>query len=95
MQLTRTAFSGSGRAAKGDHIVDPRIGRPVRHRRSAWALAPTATQADALSTALMIMSDAAIVRLCSAHPEFGAYATDQQGQTMAIRQTPRHLKPES
>jgi thiamine biosynthesis lipoprotein len=38
------------------HIIDPRSGEPVRHRLvSATVIAPTAMQADALSTALMVL----------------------------------------
>ena len=38
------------------HIIDPRTGEPVRHRlASVTVIAPTAMQADALSTALMVL----------------------------------------
>lgn len=38
------------------HIIDPRRGEPVRHHLvSATVIAPTAMQADALSTALMVL----------------------------------------
>jgi thiamine biosynthesis lipoprotein len=38
------------------HIIDPRSGEPVRHGLlSATVIAPTAMQADALSTALMVL----------------------------------------
>ncbi len=56
VQLRERATGGSGIGVQGNHIVDPR--RKVlesRHRR-AWALADTATLADALSTAAMTMS---------------------------------------
>jgi len=39
IQAKRRAFSASG-TQKGDHIVDPRTGQPVRFRRAAWASAP-------------------------------------------------------
>jgi thiamine biosynthesis lipoprotein len=38
IQAKRRAFSASGKQ-KGDHIVDPRTGRPARFRRAAWASA--------------------------------------------------------
>ncbi|MBN1556713.1 MAG: FAD:protein FMN transferase [Lentisphaerae bacterium] len=37
------------------HILDPRTGRPVRGMASVTVLAPTAAEADALSTALFVM----------------------------------------
>jgi thiamine biosynthesis lipoprotein len=40
----RRAFSASG-TQKGDHIVDPRTGQPVRFRRAAWASAPVSALA--------------------------------------------------
>ena len=50
-------MSGSGIAVKGDHILDPRNGEPVRARARAWALASTAAESDALSTACMVLSE--------------------------------------
>ena len=38
------------------HIVDPRTGRPVDHVRSATVVAPHATDAGALATALCVMT---------------------------------------
>ncbi len=55
IDLTNRAVSGSG-LKKGRHIIDPRTGSPVEKRSAAWSLANTAAQADALSTALMIMT---------------------------------------
>lgn len=41
------------------HTIDPRSGRPIRHRlASVTVLAPTAAEADALATALMVMGPA-------------------------------------
>lgn len=37
------------------HIVDPRSGKPVEFEGSVTVVAPTAAQADALSTALLVM----------------------------------------
>ena len=43
--------SGSGLAVKGEHLVDPRTGHVAARRARAWAVAPDAATADALSTA--------------------------------------------
>lgn len=56
--LRDRALAGSGIALHGQHIIDPRTGLPATHRPAAWAHAPSAAVADALSTALMVMSDA-------------------------------------
>ncbi len=55
--LTHTSFSGSGIAVKGNHILDPRTGLPASRKNRAWALADTAAESDALSTACMVLSE--------------------------------------
>jgi FAD:protein FMN transferase len=55
--LTHTSLSGSGLAVKGQHVLDPRTGRPALRQNRAWALADTATESDALSTACMVLSE--------------------------------------
>lgn len=52
----RLAVSGSGTAQRGSHVLDPRTGEPAA-RTSAWAFAPTAAEADAWSTAAMVLRD--------------------------------------
>lgn len=61
--LERCSLSGSGVAVKGQHILDPRTGLPGSHRNRAWALADTAAESDALSTACMILDEEAIARV--------------------------------
>jgi thiamine biosynthesis lipoprotein len=70
--LRDRALSGSGTEVKGEHIVDPRTGRPARGHRAAWASHPSAAAADALSTAFMVMTTAGVETLCGRHPEIGA-----------------------
>jgi thiamine biosynthesis lipoprotein len=55
--LRHTSLSGSGLAVKGNHILDPRTGQPVLRQNRAWALADTAAESDALSTACMVLSE--------------------------------------
>ena len=62
--LDAGALSGSGQLLHGEHIVDPRTGRPVALGHAAWSIAPTAVVADALSTAFMLMSADEIAALC-------------------------------
>jgi FAD:protein FMN transferase len=62
------ALSGSGRVLKGDHVLDPRTGLAVRKNAAAWAIAPQAAVADALSTAFMVMSSGEVETCCQSLP---------------------------
>lgn len=70
--------SGSGtqffirRGRRYGHILDPRTGRPAEALYSATVIAPTAAQADALSTAFYVMGPAEVEKYCTAHPEISA-----------------------
>jgi len=72
LRLKNEALSGSGKQVKGDHILDPRTGYPVRGRLAAWSIAPTAAVADALSTAFMVLSTEEVMDVCRANPEYSA-----------------------
>ncbi|MEW6250443.1 MAG: FAD:protein FMN transferase [Planctomycetota bacterium] len=63
VEVQNEALSGSGQLPHDRHIIDPQTGRPVE-TRAAWAVAPTAADADALSTAFMLMPPAAVAALC-------------------------------
>jgi thiamine biosynthesis lipoprotein len=58
--LKDESLSGSGLAVKGKHIFDPRTGQPARRQNRAWALADSAAESDALSTAAMVLNDGEI-----------------------------------
>ncbi len=62
--LRDAALSGSGRTLHGAHIVDPRAGTAAAGHLAAWALAPSAALADGLSTAAMVLDEAAIRQVC-------------------------------
>jgi thiamine biosynthesis lipoprotein len=66
--LEGRALSGSG-VQKGQHIIDPRKLKPVEGKLAAWASAPDAATADALSTAFMIMNPDEIRQYCLSHPD--------------------------
>jgi thiamine biosynthesis lipoprotein len=70
IDLIHGAISGSG-LKKGQHIIDPRSGRPVRNKQAAWVFAPEAGEADALSTAFMIMTADEIRSYCAKYPVSG------------------------
>jgi len=72
LRLRDRAMGTSAATYQPRHILDPRTGWPARGVLSATAVAPTATEADALSTAFYVMGPAATRRFCEANPRFGA-----------------------
>jgi thiamine biosynthesis lipoprotein len=54
------------------HILDPRTGWPAEGVLSSTVVAPTAAEADALSTALYILGPDAAMDFCSRRPNVGA-----------------------
>jgi thiamine biosynthesis lipoprotein len=82
--VCRRAVAGSGLAA-GRHIIDPRPPRsgPIEGRHAAWASAPDAVTADALSTSFMIMSLKEIQTFSEANPEYAAMVFNPLGQDPA------------
>ena len=71
INLANEAFSTSG-LIRASHIIDPRTAKPVKSKFSAWAFAPTAAQADALSTAFIVMSPNEIKAFCKKHKKVKA-----------------------
>ena len=72
LSLAHSALSGSGLAVKGDHLIDPRSGAAAVRTGRAWALAATASRADALSTAFFVWSDREVSAFCLSDPSVGA-----------------------
>ena len=68
LHLQHRALSGSG-LQQGRHIIDPRNAQPVEGTCASWASTATATTADALSTAFMIMSPDEIRQYCMRHSQ--------------------------
>jgi thiamine biosynthesis lipoprotein len=54
------------------HLLDPRTGRPAEGVALAMALAPTASEADALATAFYVLGVEATRRYCDTHPDVSA-----------------------
>jgi len=82
LRLVRSALSGSGVMVKGAHLLDPRSQRTASRTTRAWAFAPGAALADALSTAFFVMTDAEVGEFCLAHPEVGAALAQPDGQVV-------------
>ena len=55
------------------HVIDPRTGEPVTGERMAAVVVPSATDSDALSTALLVLGDSAIDSLRSQWPGLQAW----------------------
>ncbi|RME26561.1 MAG: FAD:protein FMN transferase [Deltaproteobacteria bacterium] len=66
------------------HILDPRTGWPARGLRSATVIAPDATTADGLSTALMVLGKQRALALVESMPGVEAVLVDEHG---AVSQT--------
>jgi thiamine biosynthesis lipoprotein len=62
------------------HVLDPRTGWPARGLLSVSALAPTAAEADALSTAFFVLGTAGTRRFCARNPGFGAILVSPPGE---------------
>lgn len=77
IRLRDRALSGSGTEVKGEHIIDPRSGRPAPRSQAAWASHTSAAAADALSTAFAVMTDAEAASFCRRHPEVWAQVIRQ------------------
>lgn len=71
--LRDEALSGTGFEVKGAHVIDPRSAKRVDISRVIrWAVAPSATLADALSTAFMVMNRKEIAQFLKSYPEVRA-----------------------
>jgi FAD:protein FMN transferase len=64
------SFEHEGR--RYGHLLDPRTGRPVTGIFTASAIAPTAAEADALSTAFYVMEPERVGQFCTARPDVAA-----------------------
>ncbi|GAI19195.1 unnamed protein product, partial [marine sediment metagenome] len=89
LYLQDRAVSGSG-LQKGRHIIDPRTARPLAGKSAAWACAPDAAIADALSTAFMVMSPEQINKYCLNHSDVLAMIVT--GERSAERQKEKILR---
>lgn len=81
-RLRNEALSGSGTEVKGAHIVEPQSGQPATAHLAAWAVCPSATLADALSTAFMLMPTKRVAAFCAAQPEIAAYVVEPDGRLL-------------
>jgi thiamine biosynthesis lipoprotein len=91
--------SGSGtqffthRGRRYGHILDPRSGWPVEGMLSTTVLAPTAAEADALSTAFYVMGVDPSLEYCTAHPEISAILIAAGERPGVVRLETANLEP--
>lgn len=78
------SVSGSGQLLHGSHIINPRNGRAVRPGHAAWSCAPSAAEADALSTALMIMSIEEAMAYFHHREDVGGLLIDEEGRLLEM-----------
>ena len=83
--LRDRALSGSGTHLQGRHVMDPRTGRPAKGKHAAWALCPSATAADALSTAFMAMAPEEVKQYCAKHPDTSAMLVFENAEKKPVR----------
>jgi thiamine biosynthesis lipoprotein len=84
--LKDRALSGSGKEIKGEHIIDPFDGGPAQGHVSAWVSHPAAAEADALSTAFIVMDTDEVRAYCRNHPEVWALLIQKNGTTIVLNQ---------
>jgi FAD:protein FMN transferase len=88
--LKNCSLSGSGLAVKGQHIFDPRTGKPAQRQNRAWALAETAAESDALSTACMVLDEADIRDIISDLPDSFVWLHDGcEWKEFGVQKLPR------
>ncbi len=81
--LKNVSLSGSGLAVKGEHILDPRTGRPATRQNRAWALCDSAAESDALSTACMVLDEREIPDVLAGQNDW-LVLLDQEGAIQFI-----------
>ena len=65
------------------HVLDPRSGEPLTRRREALVVAPSATLAEALSKALLVLGEVEGVDLVAAQPDCEGLLLDADGRRFA------------
>jgi thiamine biosynthesis lipoprotein len=72
------------RGRRYGHILDPRCGQPAEGSLSTTIIAPTAAEADALSTACYVLGRDAAIDYCRSRPDIGLIHISQAAQIGAI-----------
>ena len=78
---THQYFEYNGR--KLGHLLDPRTGRPAEGTASSSVTAPTAAEADAMSTAVFVLGTAGADRLTRTRPDLGVVVLPENTASVA------------
>jgi thiamine biosynthesis lipoprotein len=66
------------------HLFDPRTGRSPQFYRTVSVVAPTATEADALSTAFSLMPPSRVEAALAARPDIQAHLVENDGGRLVL-----------
>ncbi|MBN1589390.1 MAG: FAD:protein FMN transferase [Pirellulales bacterium] len=66
------------------HVLDPRTGWPAEGLLSATVLAPTATVADGLSTAMFVMGPGKAIAFCETHSELATVLVQSKANRVEV-----------
>lgn len=83
-------LDASGRVRSA--TLDPRSGWPVAHQRSATATAPSAMDADALASAMLVLGPDAAARLVARAPGMAARVTSPGGRVQTLGAQPHWVE---
>jgi thiamine biosynthesis lipoprotein len=75
------------------HILDPRTGWPAEGLLSVSVLAPTAAEADAVSTALYVLGLDRAMQYCEDHPSIGAILTPPPARGRRLSPILKNIDP--
>jgi thiamine biosynthesis lipoprotein ApbE len=75
------------------HVIDPRTGAPAEAALLAAVVLPSATEADALSTALLVLGPAGQAQLNSLQPGMRSVVVHRQGERVRIEAAGLALLP--
>ncbi len=90
LEIANSAVSTSGQSERGvevrgrryGHILEPSTGRPLERAASVTVVAASATRADALSTALLVMGRERAAEFATRNPELGVLWLEPAGDAV-------------
>ena len=89
--LRENSFQVGGRTF--GHIIDPRTGEPAQGTVLAAVVLPSATETDALSTALLTLGSAGHERIASLHPGMRTLVVNESGGQISVEAKGIQVRP--